>query len=84
MEDKKVRDANAEKLQIHRIFEHGEVLAYPRRLIGYVVAPKSEKPTIWEVRFNFQETGNIVGNHAMRALSCSFIKSAYPTVRALP
>ncbi|MBK7647070.1 MAG: hypothetical protein IPJ12_07935 [Betaproteobacteria bacterium] len=75
--DTVIRDANAEKLHIHRIFEHGEILAYPRRLIGYVVTPKAEKPAIWEIRFNYLDSGDTVGSHSMQALSCSLINSAF-------
>lgn len=79
VENKELRGENAENLIIHRIFEHGEILAYPRRLIGYVIAPKAEKPTIWEIRFNYLATPNIVGNHSMDVLTCELIKSAFTT-----
>lgn len=77
VKDKTIRNANAEHLHIHRIFEHGEVLAYPRRAINYIVAPRAERPAIWEIRFNFMSGLNIIESHSMAKLSCSLIKTAY-------
>jgi hypothetical protein len=71
------RDYNATGLRIHRIFEHGEILAYIRLLTSRI-AVTQENPAIWEYRYNFDSHFGMVGNHSMRHLACGLIGSAKP------
>jgi hypothetical protein len=69
------RSHNANGLQIHRIFEHGEVLAYIRLMTSRLAMSRSN-PAIWEYRYNFDARANIIRNHSMRALACGLAKAA--------
>jgi hypothetical protein len=66
------RSYNAEGLIIHRIFEHGEVMAY-LRLLTSRFASSSKNPEIWEYRYNFDPKLNIIRNHSMRNIACGMI-----------
>lgn len=69
------RAHNAKNLVIHRIFEHGEVLAY-LRLLTSRLAISAEHPSIWEYRYNFDPKANIIRNHSMRSLACGLVRAA--------
>lgn len=69
------RTHNASGLVIHRIFEHGEVLAYVRLLTSRL-AVSAKDPAIWEYRYNFDPRANIVRNHSMRSLACGLARAA--------
>lgn len=69
------RTHNAAGLTIHRIFEHGEVLAYVRLLTSRL-ATSEQNPAIWEYRYNFDPKSNIVRNHSMRSLACGLALAA--------
>lgn len=69
------RTHNASGLVIHRIFEHGEVLAYVR-LITSRLASSRVDPAIWEYRYNFDSRANIIRNHSMRSLACGLERAA--------
>ena len=77
VDDKEQRDRNVEGLQIYRIFEHGEGLAVPRRAISWLATPRAADPAIWEVRFNFSASLNIIGSHSMDRLACGLARAAY-------
>ena len=76
VENKAQRDINARELVIDRIFEHGEVLAYVRLLLGYVSrssdkdAPSEGNPAIQETRYNFIQSLNPFKSHSMGFLAC--------------
>ncbi len=73
------RNYNATGLRIHRIFEHGEILAY-LRLLTSRLAVTSQDPAIWEYRYNFDSGTGLVANHSMRRLACGLIRAAEPWV----
>lgn len=68
------RTHNAKGLVVHRIFEHGEVLAYIRWLTSRL-AISAQDPSIWEYRYNFDPKANIIRNHSMRSLACGLAKA---------
>lgn len=68
------RSHNANGLVVHRIFEHGEILAYVRLLTSRL-ATSAQNPSIWEYRYNFDPKANIVRNHSMRSLSCGLART---------
>lgn len=74
--DSALRTANAKGLTTDRAFEHGEILAYARLLLGYVNPPSTADPAIREIRFNFVRTWNIFKNHSMRFLACALIDAS--------
>lgn len=68
------RSHNAKDLVVHRIFEHGEILAYVRLLTSRL-ATSAKNPSIWEYRYNFDDKANIVKNHSMRSLACGLARA---------
>lgn len=65
-----LREQNAANMQIERIFEHGEALAYIRLMQSYVVRPSEAAPAIWEIRYNLIRTANVFSNGSMLLLAC--------------
>ena len=70
IDDTDQRDLNASGLKIDRVFEHGEILAYIRLLLSYVIPPSEENPSVKEIRYNFIQTLNPFKNHSMIELAC--------------
>lgn len=70
------RDINTKTLEIYRIFEHGEILAYLRLLTSYVIPPSATDPAIYEIRYNFDSSLDGVVNHSMTRLACGIVKAA--------
>ena len=70
------RDINTKTLEIYRIFEHGEILAYIRLLTSYVIPPSVTDPAISEIRYNFDSSFDGVVNHSMAKLACGLLKAA--------
>lgn len=54
-------------LKIDRIYEHGELLAYPRFVLRHVYPPAACNPQVRLVRFDFLE-GSFVAQHNMASL----------------
>lgn len=71
------RSYNAAGLQIHRVWERGEVLGFVRYVTSRF-AMSSENPAIWEYRYNFDPKANIVRNHSMQNLACGLANAASP------
>ena len=70
IDDEDQRESNAKGLEIDRVFEHGEALAYIRLLLSYVNPPNEENPSVREIRYNFMDTLNPFKNHSMFRLAC--------------
>ncbi len=70
------RDINTKTLEIDRIFEHGEILAYVRLLTSYVIPPSAIDPAISEIRYNFDSSLDGIANHSMGRLACGIVKAA--------
>lgn len=72
------RTHNAAGLVIHRIFEHGEILAYLRLLTSRMVGG-AENPAKWEYRYNFDRRVSLmslINNHSIRSLACGLAEAA--------
>ena len=67
------RAANANGLQIARVFEHGEIVAYLRLVFSYLYPPAVKDPAVTEARFNFNRSWNPFASHSMRALACHIV-----------
>lgn len=67
---RRLRDHNADKLAIDRIYERGEVLAILRSLTSFFHAPSASHPTIRQVRYNLFRTWNPIAGHSIAALAC--------------
>ena len=67
--EKKLRDDNSEYLQIDRIYERGEILAFFRALVNLVYPPSQSKPAIRQVRYNLFSTWNPLAGHSMTDLA---------------
>jgi pimeloyl-ACP methyl ester carboxylesterase len=62
---KPTRLRNAQGLLIDRIFEHGEILAYLRLFLSYLLPPSATNPAIREVRVNFDWTDWPIRSHVV-------------------
>jgi hypothetical protein len=74
--DRELRTLNSRGLQIDRIFEHGEILAYARLLLGYLNPPSASNPAIRQIRYNFVESINPFSSHSMRLIACALLEAA--------
>lgn len=83
--DSILRAHNAAGLEIDRVFEHGEILAYIRLLQSYVFPPNAINPGIREIRYNFVHSSSMIGNHVMAKLACNLadvnLRSQLPTLK---
>ncbi len=52
------------EIDIYRVFEHGEVMAYPRWFMKLMFPISNSNPRISELRFNYVK-GNVVAQHSM-------------------
>ena len=66
----RTRDINKEALQIDRIYERGEVLAYIRSITNFVAPPPASSPAVRTIRYNFVRHQNPVDQHSIRELAC--------------
>ena len=73
------RDENTLGLEIDRVFEHGEALAYLRLLINFVVPPQKRDSHVRDMRFNFMTTAGGVTNHGSQFFACRFAEVAGAT-----
>jgi hypothetical protein len=73
----KERTESVKGLQIHRIFEHGEVLEY-LRLLTSRLGMSEQDPAIWEYRYNFEPSINVISKHSIRRLACGLTMAARP------
>nr|WP_281720793.1 hypothetical protein [Nitrosomonas nitrosa] len=66
-------------LTVHRVYEHGEVLAYPRLLKRWISPLIGESPSglsrVVEFRTNVLEGGPL-SKHSMKALACTFKRAS--------
>jgi hypothetical protein len=73
--DTTIREKNRSGLNTDRVFEHGEILAYIRLVISYVMPPSAINPAITEIRYNFKESFNPFSSHSMRDLACDLTEA---------
>ncbi len=67
-----VRDRNVQGLAIERIYEHGEILAYPRFVLRQLAPPPACNPQIRSIRFNvLQGTG--IMQHNLSAMTTALL-----------
>jgi hypothetical protein len=69
-----LRESNARLLEIDRIYERGEALAFVRSITNFFVPPTDNEPKIRSVRYalfyNIKTFWNIVGAHSIPRLAC--------------
>jgi len=70
-----LRTLNAQNLRINRVFQHGEIMAYVR-LFTSRLSRYSVHPSVWEYRYNFGTSRNVLRNHSMRVLSNGLMNAA--------
>ncbi|MEZ2296292.1 hypothetical protein [Variovorax sp. RCC_210] len=72
--DEAVRAPNAKRLEIDRIYERGEALAFVRSITNFFVPPAADEPKIRSVRYalfyNVKTFWNVVGAHSIPRLAC--------------
>ncbi len=62
---KSVREMNVQQLDIDRIFERGEILAFLRSIVSLFVPPRRRSPTIRQIRYNLFPTWNPITGHSI-------------------
>jgi hypothetical protein len=67
-----VRDRNVQGLLIDRIYEHGEILAYPRFVLRTLVPPPACNPTVRSIRFNTLH-GTGIAQHNLSAMATALL-----------
>ena len=70
------RKKNAVGLEVRRIYEHGEILAYLRFIIRHLRPPTDRNPHILLIRFNVID-GNIFKQHKLDILNTCLIAEAF-------
>ncbi|MCM2461102.1 lipase family protein [Pseudomonas sp. CG7] len=73
------RDENTKGLEIDRIFEHGEALAYIRLPINMVAPPNKRDSAVKDLRFNLKVTPGGVTNHGSQFFACRLAEVAGAT-----
>jgi hypothetical protein len=81
--DEKLRNDNSEHLEIDRIYERGEILAFFRALVNLVYPPSKSQPAIRHVRYNLFYTWNPFAGHSMADLALQINKACKCRVVAL-
>lgn len=83
--DNPPRDENTLGLEINRIFEHGEALAYIRLPINFIAPPDNRDSAVRDLRFNLHEKAGGVANHASHEFACRLaeVAGAYSQATAL-
>jgi hypothetical protein len=73
--DEQIIDAkkNAKSLKTDRVYEHGEILAYPRLLLRHLNPPSPCDPLIRHVRVQAAGTGSPTMQHSMALLTGHFL-----------
>lgn len=74
--DPKKRVDNSRGLKIERVYEHGEILAYPRLLLRNVYPPSACDPQIRHIRFNLIDGGSILAQHSLATLTAGLLELA--------
>jgi len=74
--DATTRSRNATGLHTDQLFEHGEILAYVRLLLSYLLPPSAQNPAVQEIRVNFDPRLWIVMNHMMNILAAGLVRWA--------
>lgn len=69
-----LRERNSAGLSIHRVYDHGEILAYARLLMKLLYPVSEADPAIVEARFNLLR-GNVVAQHGMHSFACNIWKA---------
>jgi hypothetical protein len=62
---KNLRDNNVRDLDIDRIFERGEILAFLRSIVSLFVPPRRKAPTIRQIRYDLFPTRNPIRGHSI-------------------
>jgi hypothetical protein len=60
-----IRETNVRQLDIDRIFERGEILAFLRSIVSLFVPPRRRSPTIRQIRYNLFPTWNPITGHSI-------------------
>lgn len=73
------RDDNTRGLEIDRIFEHGEALAYIRLPINLIVPPYKRESAVRDIRFNLDTTAGGIKNHGSQFFACRLAEESGAT-----
>jgi hypothetical protein len=73
--DGEKRDRNESGMKIHRVYEHGEILAYLRWIFRQVYPVTDKDPLIELVRFNLERGGGVFRQHSMDRMTCTLAEA---------
>jgi pimeloyl-ACP methyl ester carboxylesterase len=73
--DKKLREQNADHLEIDRIYQSAEVLAWVRPFIQQF--PAASSPCVRTVPFDVSQPINVIGLHSMNGLARGIVQASY-------
>jgi hypothetical protein len=83
--DASTRKANAEKLEVTRIYERGEILAYARSVMSVLWKPSARAPIIRGIRYNLFHSFNPIAGHSMKRMASKLQAAAWnPTMGSEP
>ena len=74
--DTTLREANAKGLEIERIYERGEILAYLRSIQNMVLKPSDRNPAVSGYRYSLVKEFGPVTNHSIAQMACSLAQRA--------
>ncbi|WP_458725408.1 lipase family protein [Pseudomonas mandelii] len=77
--DNPPRDENTKGLEIDRIFEHGEALAYLRLPINMIAPPNKRDSAVRDLRFNLKTRPGGISNHGSQFFACRLAEVAGAT-----
>ena len=69
---KDLRERNSEGLQIERVYEHGEILAYPRFVLRQLAPLSTCDPEIRTIRFHTVD-GNPIARHSLNSIATALL-----------
>ena len=67
--EKGLRTDNSKCLEIDRIYERGEILAYFRSLTNFIYPPSASSPTVRQLRYNLFYSHNPFASHSIADLA---------------
>lgn len=62
---KQLRNSNSRLLEVERVYERGEALAFVRMILAWIIGLSSTRPRIRETRFSVCDSHNPFANHSI-------------------
>lgn len=72
-----IRTTNSKGRKVERVYEHGEILAYPRYVLRHIVPPSAKDPRVELERFNVIK-GNLIRQHRLAIFDTCLMEATAP------